>query len=93
MQKKILIYSCSLLVAFGFGFGYSAHSSAPTTEVVSDKATGTIRFVVGGNTIAMIDSGGLYVLDDITYGGVLRDGGAKTLDGKLTSSTDAGDAP
>ncbi len=44
------------------------------TGVFTDPATGTIRVLIGGEEIVVIDETGLYVRGDIAYRGTMTDG-------------------
>ena len=52
----------------------------PQTRVVTDQATGVIRFIVKGKEQARIDAAGLHVRQDVAYGGDLTDTGPASYD-------------
>jgi len=79
-----LLISTGLLIggiALGWGLfslGHSAQQphnvvSSETTRIDVDPQTGTIRFIVNGEPVALIDRDGLTIAHNVRYGGLSID--------------------
>lgn len=68
--------SISSVLAYSAGVRAQAHSA----QVVTDDATGTIRFVIDGKEVGRFSEAGFSVRNDITYGGLMIDHGPAGYD-------------
>lgn len=59
---------------------------------MTDQEKGTVTIVVDGQPVVMIDQSGLYVMDDIAYGGTLTDTGSGWIKSRIEKTHVTGDA-
>lgn len=55
-------------------------ASSPSVDIIPGADGGSIRFVINGTPVAVIDADGLHVRDDLDYGGSLTDTGPSGFD-------------
>ena len=76
-MNRILIL-ISYVLAFGLGWGVpllKAQEMQPDTRIITDDKSGTITFLIDDKAMVQINRDGLYVVDNVSFGGVLRDKG------------------
>ncbi|WP_319231066.1 hypothetical protein [Draconibacterium orientale] len=49
------------------------------TQIIVDDRTDVIRFVINGETKAFLDARGFFVVNDLSYGGMLTDVGSESI--------------
>lgn len=52
-------------------------SAAATTDVVVDEEAGTVRVLINGREMVLIDHEGLHVKGDVSFNGMLVDTGGR----------------
>jgi hypothetical protein len=55
-----------------------AHAADGDTQIIADEVTKTVRVLIGGREVAVIDADGLRVRGNIRYAGTLTDVGEET---------------
>lgn len=79
MLRLLLVGTCVLTL--GVVFHASTASTQPVrSEVVVDEETHTVRILVAGKELVVIDATGLTVNGDINYRGTITDIGLETQD-------------
>lgn len=63
--------------------------TAQKTQIITDQDKGTVTIIIDGKPAVMIDRTGLYVMNDMAYGGTLTDSGS----GWIKSRIEPGDSP
>jgi hypothetical protein len=76
-MKRFLFLTCGLVALCMAAAAMAAinNTARPQTQIITDQATGTIRFIVDGAEQARIDKTGLHVRDSIEYSGTITDTG------------------
>ncbi|WP_437207103.1 hypothetical protein [Planctomicrobium sp. SH664] len=91
--RQLLISTGFLIggIALGWGLfslGHSAQQpfdagSSETTRIDVDPQTGTIRFIVNGESVALINNDGLTIAHNVRYGGLSIDLGEELARSRL----------
>ena len=54
-------------------------ASADPVQIITNQDAGTVTIVIDGKPVVMVDKDGLHVVDNIEYGGTIRDAGQDSV--------------